>query len=92
MRNPEAFFDYAATRKFIESAATHYSKTAPALCDWLDDVYIALNEAPLTVTVFELFQLQALRLDGEWEHPNYAQNRWYKVREIKGQERGVLSF
>ncbi len=85
-------FDYHATRRFIEDAATHYDKSAPALVGWLDELYIALAEAPATVTVFELMQLQQLKMDGEWEHPNYAQNRWYKVRGLLNKENGVLSF
>jgi hypothetical protein len=84
--------DWHQVRRFIEDAAAHYDKTAPQLVEWLDDVYIALAEKPLDVTVFELLQLQQLRLDGVWEQPNYAQNRWYKVRALKGQPNGVLSF
>ena len=86
------FFDYHATRSFIEDAATHYSKSAPALVDWLDEIYISLAEAPATVTAFELLQLAQLKMDGEWEHPNYAQNRFYKVRSALGKDAGVLSF
>lgn len=88
----QPFFDYHAVRAFIEDAATHYAKLSPALADWLDEIYIALNEAPLTVSVFELMQLQQLRMDGEWEQHNYAQNRFYKVRALLGKDRGVLSF
>ena len=92
MENKATFFDYTATRSFIEEAAAYYCVSAPALCDWLDELYVALNEAPMTVTVFELLQLAQLRMDGQWEHPNYAQNRWYKVRDLKGLPNGVLSF
>lgn len=88
----QTFFDYHALRSFLEAACAHYERSAPALSTWLDELYIALNEAPATVTVFELFQLQQLRMNEEWEHPNYAQNRWYKVRELRGQDRGVLSY
>ena len=85
-------FDYKATRQFIEEAAEQYSNSAPALVDWLDELYMALADAPLTVSVFEIMQLMQLKMDGEWEHPNYAQNRWYKVRAELGKDRGVLSF
>ena len=86
------FFNYHEARGFLERACAHYEKSAPALCDWLDELYVALNESPMTVTVFELLQLAQLELNGEWEHPNYAQNRWYKVRALKGQPNGVCSF
>ena len=92
MAHTPTFFNYHELRSFIEQAAEHYSQSAPALVDWLDEVYIALAENPRAVTVFEVLQLQQLQLDGEWEHPNYAQNRWYKVREAFGRERGVLSY
>lgn len=86
------FFNYQNVRVFLEDACTHYAKTAPALSDWLDELYVTLAEDPVKVTVFEVLQLQQLFMDGEWEHPNYAQNRWYKVREALGKERGVISF
>lgn len=85
-------FDYKAVRTFIEEAAAHYDKSAPALVSWLDDTYIALAENPRAVSVWEIMQLQKLRTDGVWEHPNYAQNRWYKVRAELGQDRGVISY
>ncbi len=85
-------FNCHETRKFIERAAEHYATSAPALVDWLDEVYIALNEKPASVSVWEIMQLDQLMVDGTWEHPNYAQNRWYKVRAALGKERGVLSY
>lgn len=85
-------FDYNATRAFLEGAVSQYEKTAPALADWLDEVYVALNEAPASVSVYELLQLQQLQMSGEWEHPNYAQNRWYKVRSLLGRDCGAYSF
>ncbi len=87
-----AFFDWHETRRFIEDATAHYAQSAPALADWLDETYIALQEHPENVSVRELMQLQALKMEGEWEHPNYAQNRWYKLRAEQGKDRGVLSF
>jgi hypothetical protein len=77
-------FDYQATRAFLTEACAHYGKSAPALETWLDELYVALSEAPATVTVWELMQLQALRLNGEWEQPNYAQNRFYKSSRAIG--------
>ena len=85
-------FDYQSVRAFLEEACAHYEHSAPALRNWLDELYMALANAPLSVSVLELLQLNQLRMDGEWEHPNYAQNRWYKVRAMKGQDGGVCSF
>lgn len=88
------FFDFHAAQKFIEDASLHYVKSAPALVDWLEDTYIALSESPASVSVYELLQLQQLRdvTSGEWEHPNYAQNRWYKLRVSQGKDAGVISY
>ena len=86
------FFSFSETLDFLTLAVNHYEKSAPALADWLDELYITLQENPQSVTVFQLLQLQQLVMDGQWEHPNFAQNRWYKVRELMGQDRGVLSF
>lgn len=87
------FFDYKAVRTFIEDAASHYDKTAPALVEWLDETYINLAQKLQDVSVYELMQLQRLRYpDGTWEHPNYAQNRWYKLRASQGKDTGVISY
>lgn len=90
------FFNFHALRSFIEDAATHYSKSAPALCDWLDEIYIALAEKPESVSVYEIMQVERLRVvDGDfvgWEQPNYAQNRFYKLRVSQGKDAGVLSY
>ena len=71
-------FNYQTMRSFLEHAGTHYAGQSGLLEDWIDDVYIRLAEAPDTVTVYELNQVQALFVDGEWEHHNYATNRAYK--------------
>ena len=88
-----AFFNYQEARTLIEEAAAYYAKTAPQLVEWLDETYINLAENPAAVSVYELMQLQRLRQeDGTWEHPNYAQNRWYKLRATQGKPNGVLSY
>ena len=86
------FFDYHKLRSFLEGAVSHYEKTAPALSTWLDDLYVSLADNPAAVSVFELLQLQQLKMNDEWEHPNYAQNRWYKVRALQGKDTGVLGY
>lgn len=86
------FLDFQALRDYLTEAVAHYEKSAPQLSEWLDELYVSANHTPRAVSVYELLQLQQLSLNGEWEQPNFAQNRWYKVRELNGQERGVLSF
>ena len=78
-------FDYHAIRAFLEEAGANYEKTAPVVYDWIDTIYIRLAESPLTVSVWELMQVLKLKETScdQWEHPNYASNRAYKVmREL----------
>jgi hypothetical protein len=84
------FYNYSTVRTFVEDACAHYDQTSPQLAAWLDELYIALAQAPATVSVFELMQLQKLYENGQWEHPHYAQNRWYKVRALMNKDRGVI--
>lgn len=79
-------------REFLTAACAHYERSAPTVEAWLDDAYIRLNETPLSVSVFEIHQILALRENDIWEHPNYAANRCYKVAPLIGRDRGVLSF
>ena len=81
-------FDYKALRRFLEDAGTHYSTSAPTVADWIDEIYIPLAESPRDVSVWEVMQVQQLRdsTSGEWEQPNYAANRAYKVRSILGRD------
>ena len=85
-------FNYHAFRKLLEDAVCHYEKLSPALAGWLDETYVALAERPESVTVSDLMQVQQLRMNGEWEQHNFAQNRLYKLRAMQGKDRGVLSF
>lgn len=71
-------------REFLTEACRHYQKTAPAVESSLDDLYERMSEAPEKVSLMELRQVLMLRTDGQWEQPNYAQNRVYKVRHMLG--------
>ena len=86
------FLDHRALLDYLTEAVAHYEHSAPQLSTWLDEMYVAANHEPRSVSVYDLLQLQQLTMNGEWEHPNFAQNRWYKLRALNGQERGVLSF
>ena len=85
-------FSVIAFRHFLELAAIEYAKSAPALADWIDDIYIRLGEDLLSVTVAELMAFGKLWSEDGWMHPNYAQNTIYKMRDRLGMENGVISF
>lgn len=88
---PQAF-SIANFREYLELAGNQYSKSSPALADWIDDVYIRLGENLASVSALELAAFSQLWQYGEWEQPNYAQNRIYKVRVQLGMDAGVCSF
>jgi len=77
--------------RFLADAAAQYEKTAPTVETWADDLCSRLADLR-NISVFELCQFLALYEHGEWEHPNYAANRCYKVAERIGRERGVISY
>jgi hypothetical protein len=75
-----------AIREYLEHAGTAYLDKAPTVENWLNDLYIRIGEEPHKVSLFEINQAMFLYSDGEWEHPNYAANRVYKVMHMLGQD------
>lgn len=78
------FFDGPALLRFIEDACGHYERTAPTVAEWLDGVYVRLQEKPESVSVADLLAVRALRDGDVWQHPNYAANGVYKHMERSG--------
>jgi len=79
------------TRK-LEEAVAHYEKSAPAVSDHCNDLYIRINESPKLVSLYELKQIETLWHEG-WEGPNYAANRIYKLRYyLKMETTGQIDF
>lgn len=93
---PKALRDYLDVEgivKFLEEAIEHYHQTAPTVADHLHTVYSRINEVPEHLTLAELVGVLRLREEGEWEHPNYAANRIYKLRDRLGMDTtGHLGF
>jgi hypothetical protein len=78
---------------FCGEAVAHYEKSAPAVADYVDDLFIRINSKPETVLLVELTAVSALRESGEWEHPNYAANRLYKLANRLGRDTtGLAGF
>jgi hypothetical protein len=80
------FIDMQAIEGFLVEACERYEHTAPTVCDHINDLYVRLNETPEKVSVLELVRVLGLREEGEWEHPNYAANRIYKLRDRLGMD------
>jgi hypothetical protein len=93
---PKALRDHLDTDAidgFLVEAVEHYATSAPTVAEHLDDLYLRLREAPEAVSVLELVGVLRLREEGEWEHPNYAANRIYKLRDRLGMDTtGHLGF
>ena len=93
MRKHDPQFDAAGFLDFLVDAVGHYEKCAPTVADHLDDLYRRLNEDCSLVTVLEVIRVAGLFEAGEWEHPNYAANRIYKMRAQLGMDTtGELGF
>ena len=65
--------------KFLTDAVVHYEKSAPLVSGYLDELYIRIGEKPDDVRLSELAAVSALLDGGQWEQPNYAANRIYKL-------------
>lgn len=78
--------DIEEIRLFLVSVEAHYEKSAPTVSRWADDLYIRLGDDLSSVRVIELLHAQALYQDEEWQHPNYAANRIYKLMHELGQD------
>jgi hypothetical protein len=81
----EGFWNWQACRKFIQQAIEHYKYAPGWFTDWLDDLYIRLDEQCNSITLDEIQTLGMLSPDGNsWEPENYAVNRIYKMFDRLG--------
>jgi hypothetical protein len=78
------FFDYEKCEKFLAQVCRHYLESAPTVSEYADDVYRRLTSGG-AVQLDELTTLQALWSE-EWEHPNFAANRIYKLQSSLGMD------
>lgn len=76
--------DTPAFLRYLSDAVEHYEKTAPTVAAYLDDLYIRIGHNPADVRLVEMLSASALMEDGQWEQPNYAANRFYKLAERIG--------
>ena len=80
------YFEWRLFEKFVMDAVPHYRETAPAVSNFVDAIYILLQEYPEQVSVYTLMQIQRLYSEGEWEAPDYAANRIYKLSVALGMD------
>ena len=68
--------DIDGMMKALSEICKQYEKTAPAVSQWADDLYMRLQEEPDTIMLGELMIINHLMADG-WLSPNHAQNTLY---------------
>jgi hypothetical protein len=87
------FVDHHGLLEHLTRAGQVYEKTAPTVNDYLDDLYIRLNESPDTVVMSELTFVASLLEEGQWMQPNYAANRHYHLMNRLGRDTtGLAGF
>ena len=78
--------DINAIANMLTEICDHYEFTAPTVRDWADGLYRRIDSNPETVLLPELLAVTRFKECGEWEQPNYAANRIYKMCERIGRE------
>lgn len=78
--------DLDPVMKRIEEACGRYEKTAPTVCDYLNGLYVRINEDATAVRLAELMFVGRLVEDGTWMHPNYAANAVYHLMDRIGMD------
>lgn len=85
--------DLDLINQHLTSVVRQYKTSAPTVSQWANHLYMTLQEDTGKVTVRELLAAGALREEGQWEQPNMAANRIYKLQEGMGQDTtGQASF
>lgn len=79
-------FDWRAFDGFLGRACDHYEKSAPTVHAYCDELCRRLQDDADGVCVSEVIAVLALRQDSEWEQPNYAANRIYKLMSRLGMD------
>lgn len=80
---PEHWLEEIRLRLYM--IAGHYDKSAPTVCDWANALYARLNDEPDGVRLSELLAVERFIEAGQWENPNVAANRIYKLMHRLGQ-------
>lgn len=76
--------DLEPTLRLLTDAADHYEKSAPTVCEYVNDLYSRINERAEEVRLSELFFVGRLLEEGQWMQPNYAANQVYHLMSRLG--------
>ena len=78
--------DFAAIEAFLISAVAHYETSAPTVSAYTSGLYDRLTGNAYTVSAGELFRIQGLLEEGQWELPMPAANRVFHIQSWLGQD------
>lgn len=90
---PEQFIDIKKMMKFIEEAVKHFHGAPGWFTDWLDELYIRLQEDWHGVTLDELLTVDHLHDTDGWKPEPLAVNSAYKLFDrLKRDTTGILGY
>jgi hypothetical protein len=72
------FIKWGELINFLEEACTQYEKSAPTVYEYLDDLYIRIDDMK-DVDLREIRFAQRLKENNIWLQPNYAANQTYHL-------------
>jgi hypothetical protein len=85
--------DYSKFEEGIQALMLAYEKAAPAVADWVEDVYVRAGKSPETVSMADLHFLGQLFSEDGPIHPHLAQNALvHHLRRTGKSTNGLLSF
>jgi hypothetical protein len=90
-----SFWNWQACREYIQATISHYNYAPKWFIDWLEDLYLRLDEKIETVTINELEILARFHAedDDSWEPESYAVNRVYKFFKDTGRDTtGIVGY
>ncbi len=63
----------------LSKICAYYEKSAPAVSQWADDLYMRLSDNPHIVLLGEIMIINHLYSDNGFVHPSFAQNTVYHL-------------
>lgn len=79
MREKMTLFDFDKSIDFLTRAVAFYQDSAPVVSDYLNDLYVRLQDDFESISLLEVRTLEMLNDADELANPHYATNLVYKM-------------